>query len=303
MSSNVREILAKADTSVSDLLDGGKLNAEQSDKFYESVIEQAVLLGDVRTVQMPSDKYNIDKIAFGSRMWRAAPSSGTPLASEDRYRPTYDQVQLDVNEIIAEFRIPYDVLEDNIEKDQLQDTFMSMASRRTSADFEELLIQGNTSSDDPFLALSDGALALAGNPYDGSSLSAIDKEVFKAAMDNMPAKYFRNLNDMKFYMSPHNTVEYRYSLAGRGTDLGDESYVNRPGLSAFGVPVASADFMPGANILFTFPQNLILGIHRDIMIETERDIRNRELVVVMTSRIDVKMEEPEAAVNVSNLSW
>jgi hypothetical protein len=37
------------------------------------------------------------------------------------------------------------------------------------------------------------------------------------------------------------------------------------------------------------------------MIETDRDIRTRELIVVMTARLDVKMEEPDAAVVVTGL--
>jgi len=301
MSTDVRKIIEKADVEVNDLLDGGKLNPTQSDEFYRMVIDQPTLLNEIRTVQMPSDKYNIDKVGFGSRMWRSAPSEGTALKAEDRYRPTFDQIQLDAKYIMSELRVPYQVLEDNIEKGTLQQTFMQMAAARTSADWEELLILGDTSSNDPYLSLFDGALQLPDHEYDGSGLTAIDKTLFKAALQSMPSKYLRDLAAMSMYLSHYNTIEYRDQLADRGTDMGDVNYRGRPSLYGFGVPIKASAFMPNSKMLFTHPGNLIMGIHRDVMIETDRDIRTRELIVVMTARLDVKMEEPDAAVVVTGL--
>jgi hypothetical protein len=300
--SDARTIIEKADVAVSDLLDGGKLNPTQSDEFYRMVMDQPTILNEIRTVQMPSDKYNIDKIGFGSRMWRAAPSSGTALASEDRYRPAFDQIQLDVKEILSEFHIPDDVLEDSIEKGTLQQTFMQMAAKRTSVDLQELLVLGDTSSNDPFLALVDGALQLPDHTLDGSSLSAIDKELWKNTQQAMPSKYLTELEAMGFYLSPNNVINYRYTLAGQNADVGYNYYTGRPELNGFGVPVKQVSHMPDTKMLFTYPENIIMGIHRDVRIETDRDIRRRALIVVMTARIDVKMEEPNAAVVVNGLN-
>jgi hypothetical protein len=299
---NVREIIEKADVELNDLLDGGKLNPTQSDQFYQGVIDQPTLLNEIRTVQMPSDKYNIDKVNFGSRMWRAAPSEGTTLKAEDRYRPTFDQIQLDVKYIMSEMHIPYTVLEDSIEQGRLMDTFMAMATRRTSIDMEELVVRGDTSSNDPYLALVDGVLQLPDHTYDGSGLTAIDKSLWKAAMQTMPQKYLSRIGDMRFYISKYNEIEYRDALATTSADMGYTYTTERPTLTGFGVPLRACANMPDTHVLFTFPENIILGIHRDVTIETERDIRNRQLVVVMTSRVDVKMEEPDAAVVINSLS-
>ncbi len=299
---NVKEIIEKADVAVSDLTsDGGKLNPTQSDEFYRGVISEPTILNEIRTVQMPSDKYNIDKVNFGSRMWRAAPSAGTTLPADDRYRPTFDQLQLDVNEIMCELQIPYDVLEDNIERGTLQQTFMQMAQRRTAIDLEEFVINADTSSSDAFLALTDGALQLPDHTYDGSAITAIDKTVWKAAMQTMPEKYLGRLADMRFYMSKHNEIEYRDALSQVTADQGYTYYTERPSLYGWGVPVRACANMPSDTILFTFPENIILGLHRDVTIETEKDIRRRMLVVVMTCRIDTLMEEPDAAVKITNL--
>ena len=78
-----RRIIEKADLAVGQMVtDGGYLNPEQSDSFYRKLIDEPTLISRVRTVQMNSPKMNIDTIGFGSRILRAAPSSGTALASD-----------------------------------------------------------------------------------------------------------------------------------------------------------------------------------------------------------------------------
>lgn len=298
-----RNIIEKADLAVSQMIsDGGYLNPEQSDNFYQKLIDQPTLLNRVRTVQMGRPKMNIDKIGFGSRILRAAPSSGTALRADERARPTFDQVQLETEEIIAEVHVPYDALEDNIEKENLQDTIMDLIAQRASLDLEELLITGNSGSDDSYLALFDGAIQLAGNVVDGSGLSAIDKTLFKTALQNMPTQYLRNLNVMEFMLSHNNVFEYRDQLADRATGKGDDFYLNRPTVYSFGVPIMPAALMPNDEMLFTFPKNLIFGVQRDIMIETDKDIRSRVLIIVLTMRPAINIEEESAAVRVNNIS-
>ena len=298
-----RTIIEKADLAVAQMIsDGGYLNAEQSDTFYRKLIDEPTLLGNVRTVQMRSPRMNIDTIGFGSRILRAAPSSGVSLPADQRVRPAFGQVNLETEEVIAEVRIPYDALEDSIERGNLKNTIMQMLTGRVSLDLEELLINGDTSSSDPYLALHDGALALAGHTYDGSALTAIDKDAFKAALQEMPTQYLRNLTAMNFLMSWHNVIEYRDTLATRSTGAGDDYYLNRPTVSAFGVPIVPAALMPNDEILFTYPQNLIFGVQRDIMIETDKDITSRVLIVVLTMRIAIQAEEANAIVKVNGIS-
>src|SRR6056297_2239715 len=298
-----RNIIEKADLAVSQMIsDGGYLNPEQSDNFYQKLIDQPTLINRVRSVQMGRPKMNIDKIGFGSRILRAAPSSGTALKADERARPTFDQVQLETEEVIAEVHVPYDALEDNIEKENLQDTIMDLIAQRASLDLEELLIPGATTSNDAYLALFDGAIQLAGNTVDGSGLSAIDKTLFKTALQNMPTQYLRNLNVMEFMLSHNNVFEYRDQLADRATGKGDDFYLNRPTVYSFGVPIMPAALMPNDEMLFTFPKNLIFGVQRAIQIETDKDIRSRELIIVLTMRPAINIEEDSAAVRINNIS-
>jgi len=59
--------------------------------------------------------------------------------------------------------------------------------------------------------------------------------------------------------------------------------------------------MPAANGLLTDPKNLIFGIQRQIHIETDKDIRSREYIIVLTARVDFQIEEEEAVVKYTNI--
>jgi hypothetical protein len=251
----------------------------------------------------------INKIGFASRILQVAPASGTALDAAKRSAPITDKVTLTTKEVIAEVHIPYDVLEDNIERGALEDTIMTLIAERASLDLEELLIMGDTfGGGDAYLRLMNGALALINGTTDGyivdytGSIPNISKEVFKAGLKAMPNKYMRNRAAMMFYVSPSAEIEWLDSLANRETVLGDNKVVTFVPTPAYGVPVKSAALMPDDTYLFTFPKNIIVGIQRQIMIETDRDIRSRVLIVVLTMRLAMEFEEVDAAVKCIGLN-
>jgi HK97 family phage major capsid protein len=297
---NQRQIVEKAMITVSDLVDnGGYLNPEQSDRFLRDVRNAPTLLNDVRFVKMNAPKRVIENIGFGSRILKEAPASGTALGSADRSAPTTGKITLTTDEVIAEVNIPYDVLEDNIERGHLEDSIMSMIAERVSLDLEELLVLGDTSSEDAYLALFDGALQMATShtvSIAGDS-SAMGKNVFKQAILEMPTKYLRNRPAMRFYLSPDNETEYRDITADRQTGYGDSTLRGNDPMMVFGVNVIPAVHVPDTKMIFVDPTNLIMGIQRDIMIETDRIIRERVIVVVVTLRIAIAVET-EAALTV-----
>ena len=300
-----RSIVEKADIAVSNLVSsGGYLNSEQANAFIRMIIDQPTMINQCRTVRMNAPKRKIEKIGFGSRILHAAPASGTALAPSRRSRPDLGMIELETEEIIAEVWLPYDVLEDNIERGGLESTIMSMIAERTALDLEEMLFLGDTTSSDNYLALCDGAIALTptGRTVDGSGISAVDKDLFKTAMQSMPTKYLRNRSAMKYFVSHHVEMEYRDSIASRATSLGDEKISKFTPMFAYGTPVEAAAMMPDNKLLLTHPKNLIWGIQRQIMIETDKDIRRRVLIIVLTLRCDIKMEEPQASVVVENFT-
>jgi len=305
MKASHRSIVEKADLAVSDLTtDGGYLNPIQANTFIRMLIDQPTLIKDIRVVPMNSPTMEINKIGFTSRILKAAPTSGTALVANDRSKPTTDQVTLTTKEVIAEVHIPYDVLEDNIERGTLEDTIMTLITERASLDLEELLISGNTSSADTYLALINGILIqTASHLVDYKSSPAdITKAVFKAGIKAMPNKYMRNRAAMAFYVSPDVETEYADSLADRETMLGDDKVTKLTPNYAYGVPVRACALMPNDKYIFTYPKNMIMGIQRQIMIETDRDIRARVLIVVLTMRLDFVYEEEDASVKCMGLN-
>lgn len=297
-----RDIVEKADLAVSNLVaDGGYLNPEQANKFIDIVIDQPTLLNKVRTVRMNAPKRRIEKIGFENRILNAAPASGSYLAADSRAKPDLGMIELDTKEILAEVWIPYDVLEDNIEHENLEDTIMRHIAQRTALDLEELLITGDTGSGDDYLALLDGALLMSGNALvDGTGLG-YSSDLWKAIISAMPTKYLRNINLMSYFASHNTEHEYRAALAARATGLGDALITGRQPVYGYGVKLETCALMPNGNVLFTYPNNLVWGIQRDIMIETDRDIRARVLQIVLTMRSDFKAETSDAIIVAENV--
>lgn len=253
---------------------------------------------------MNSPKLEINKIGFGTRILKAAPASGTALTAANRSEPTTSKVTLDTDEVIAEVHIPYDVLEDNIERGNLEDTIMFQIAERVALDLEELLILGDTTSADTYLALKDGILKQATShvvDFSGIPTQPINKAIWKAANKAMPNKYIRNRDALRHYVSPDVETEYVDTLADRATNLGDDKTQFWNPNRGFGVPIRSAALMPDDKTIMTFPKNIIWGVQRKIMIESDRDIRSRVIIIVVTLRIDVKFEEEDSVVKVTGL--
>lgn len=75
---------------------------------------------------------------------------GKALDAKDRVVPATSTVQLNAKEVIAEIHMTYDSIENNIEKDGIQQTIMQMLAERAAVDIEELIVNGDTTSADPF---------------------------------------------------------------------------------------------------------------------------------------------------------
>lgn len=296
-----RDIVNKADMTLAQLqASGGYLSPEQANRFIQLMLDEPTILNGARVVRMSGPVRKIDKIGFGSRILNVAPASGSYLESSKRVRPDLGQVTLTTKEFIAEVFLPYDVLEDNIERGNLEDTIMAMIAKRAVVDLEELLVKGDTSSTDEYLASMDGLLKQIVTNV-ATTTGAMSKAQLKKALKVLPAKYLRPRNAFRFYVSHSNETDFRDEVVDRDTALGDSALMTYPALSAYGIPVVPAASMPDSKIVLTHPQNVIFGIQRDIMIESDKDIRARGFIIVVTMRVDFKLEEETAAALVSGV--
>jgi len=300
---NFREVLNKAQLTVADLVtNGGYLTAEQNNRFIRDIQNTPTIVNQMRVVPMNNPTMELNKIGFSERILRAAPASGA-LSAADRAKPTTGKVELMTKAVRAGVRLPYDVLEDNIERGSLETTIMQLITERAALDIEELVLLGDTSSDDSYLALLDGILKQANQHIVDytSAPAAMTKTVFKDMVKAMPNKYLRNRREFRFYISPDAETEYVDSIADRQTLLGDTKINTWTPNSPYGIPMESAALMPNAKGILTHPKNMILGIQRNIMIETDKDIEAQELIIVVSMRLDAKFEEIDAVVKVDGL--
>lgn len=306
-----KNIIEKADMTLADLAAGGLLNPEQTDQFIRDLQVQPTLLAQSRVVPMSSPQKNIDKIGFGQRILKPA-VSGTPLDAADRSKPATGQVQLNTTEVIAEVRLPYDVIEDNIEQanrnlgtDQannsgapvsgsFKDTIMAMITERVALDLEELALLGDTASGDAYLALLDGFLVQATSHVVDNNGNGCNKDLFKAGLKSLPKQFHRNLPALKNFVSIANEIDYRDTIADRQTQLGDAQIEGFRGAYAYGVPIEKTALMPEEEGLLTIPKNMIMGIQRKVSLEVDKDISSRVFIIVVTARIDFKLEEEDA---------
>lgn len=322
MSTNA-ELLRKADLAIADLQsNGGLLQPEDSTRFIRTLIKRATLLPEIRVVGMTAPKRKINKIKFGSRILRKAVSA-TALTQAQRSKPTTDLVELDTKEQIAEVRLPYDALEDNIERASaanneasnsgpggLRQTIIDLIAERASADMEELALKADTTytnggdqDDEDFLSQMDGFLKEVntnGHGVDNSN-AAVSKAMFRNGMKEMPDQYLRNKAQMRHYVSVNTEIDYRDTLADRGTGLGDSMTTGSAPAMAYGVPVRPIEQMDDADGIFCNPKNLIMGIQRQVSMEFDKDITSRVYIIVLTARVDFKVEESDATVRYSNI--
>lgn len=304
MTLNNKTIIEKADVTLATLASGGLMNPEQADTFLRMVQSAPTILKDSRFVQMASDTRKIEKIGFGSRILRPG-VEGKVLADADRSAPSTSTITLNAKEVIAEVHITYDTLENNIEGDNLQNTIMQMLAERAALDIEELIVNGDKTSADPYLALLDGLRKQAKSHVVDHAAGAFSKDVFKKAYKAVPAKYLRSPKDWKFYASHGLEVEWKDQVAARQTNLGDFSL--QGGLaSAYGVPVDGIAMLQPytdttntvSDILLTHPKNIVVGMSRNIRIEVDKDIRARKFIIVLTAKVDTKFEEEDAVAKV-----
>jgi len=308
---NNQELIQKADLALGDLATAGKLNDEQTDRFIRKLMDTPTMLQNCRTVTMNSPQRKINKIGFGSRMLRAG-TQGVALTEAQRYKADLSQIIMNTDEVIAEINLPYDVLEDNIERagtdaalqggpGGLHQTLVDMMAERAAVDLEELGLLGDSASADPYLALTNGWLKLAQSNIVNASAASISKDILKAGVKAMPDKYLRNRAQMIQYMSVDNETELRDLYSNRNTALGDSMLVGVQDIYMHGSKVRGASRMPTASGLYCDPLNLLFGIWRNIQIEYDKDIRARTFVIVLTARVGFQIEETDAVVHYQNI--
>lgn len=298
---------------------GGLLNIEQANAFIRMIVDQPTLLNEIRTVTMGGPQMRLNKIVMTDRLLHKPTGSITPLASTDYAAPTTSYIDLQTQELVAEVRIPYDVLEDNIEKERFEQTVMELVSQKVSLELEELLLTGDTAhhvrhdsepESDTHWSVTDMRLAQNGilklaDAYTETYATppTIDELVFATSIEALPPKYQRNKSAMRIYTSHQLEFDYAKYLGQRMTGLGDIrlTATYNDALQVYGTTIRPCALMPAGTTLFCDPKNLIMGIQRKIQIETDKDISARVIIIVLTLRIAIQIEDKYGVVKATGI--
>ncbi len=312
-----RSILQKADLSLNDLLtDGGLLVPEQAQRFLRILIRKSVIMGMSTVEPMRSPEKQINKIRFAQRILRAG-QPGVALSQAQRSKPDLSQTVLNSKLFKAEVRLNNEVLEDSIERGNLRNTVMQLMTQAVSRDMEDQLINGDVASPDPFFASFDGILKQATSNIVNAGGVKLNKAILRDLQKVMPTEFLVNKLDMRYLTSVDADIDYRDTLADRMTPGGDRALgamANTEAVVGYtGVPVVPVPLFPGdrtdipappgnTDVIFCDPKNIHVGVHREIRLETDKDISAGEVILVITLRFDVKYAEELAVSKAINVA-
>lgn len=304
---NNRTLLQKADLQLSDLLtDGGALVPAQAKKFIRLLIKESAILPIATVKPMRSKKQLVEKVRFASRILRAG-SEGVALSSADRSKPDTSKVELDSKLFRAQVDLTTEVLEDNIEQGSFRQTIMELMGEAISRDMDEIVVNGDVTSPDTFLAQFDGMLASATSNVVGGGGNALASDDLKAAIKAMPTEFIRNKRQLRFMTSIDAETDYRDTLSQRDTVAGDRFLQEDTPIMYSGIPVMDVPLFPEdlgggsneTNVILTDPKNILVGVWRKITIETDKDIERGVMKIVANLRFDFKYVEETATVKVT----
>lgn len=295
-------IIKKADLLAADLkASGGTLLPEQQRRFLRKVVEEPTLLNLIRTETMQSDTLIISKIGLGEQfLYPAVPN--TRLAVDKRTSPDTSKMEFPSVEVQGELLIPYEALEDNIEGDNFVQTVLDLAAQRASIDLERLLIQGDTASSDPFLALQDGVLKRITTHVVDANGFELSVPVTQAMLLALPHRYRQNRASLRWIVAPDDQERLIAKIAGRQTILGDGMLTGDAPLKLSKIISEQAAYMPDGFAVLGNPKGIFMGIRRRFTLESERLISERQIKFVLTARVAIGMEVEEAMVKCHGIS-
>lgn len=308
------ELLQKATLTTADFGGTGEapLSIEQVDRFIVLLANPQTMLPDVRRVTSRAAKWQEPVLDFSARIMHAGVEA-TRLADASRAKPATNVIEISTVLLRGEVPVSDEAFEDTIASASFSDSLMVGIADRVGADVEDLLINGDSTSSDPYYVLDDGWLRIVrttgGNLIDATSIGQDYQAIFRQMMNAMPYRFLRNIEtDGRFYVPKRLEVLYRDVLAQRGTPLGDlmltaGGEVRYQGIPIKGVPnMAQTTGTPNtSSILLTNRNNLYYGVRRAITMEQFRDPREGATSFVVTTRIDAAVAIPGACVLSSNV--
>ena len=309
---------------------GGLLNPEQSARFLDYMFDATVIGKVACTVRMKSDTTEIDRMGVGEKLMKLATEGDNTNSANAAV--TFSKISLTTKKLRLDWELSTESLEDNIEGADLEDHIARLMATQAGNDIEDVVLNGNTSlSSDQLYKAFDGVVKKAkadAHVVDAGGAN-ISRAVFNSALKALPRKYKQRRTDLRFLAGSNLIQDYLYSTSqniqnvnpqdiASGIIRGEVAPVSGPAgyvaPYAFGIPIVEVPLLSETqdgsysaasgshgDVHLTFPNNVVIGIKRDVTVYRFFWPKKDSIEYTMYTRVGVQIEQADAWVVVKNV--
>ena len=308
---------------------GGLLNPEQSARFLDYIFDATVIGKVARTVRMKADTTEIDRMSVGEKLMKLATEADDTAANN---AVTFSKISLTTKKLRMDWELSTESLEDNIEGADLEDHIARLMATQAGNDIEDVVLNGDTAlTSDNLYKSFNGVVKKAktsGRVVDAAG-AAVSRAVFNSALKAMPRKYKQRRGDLRFLagsnliqdflfansIGTNNTIPQDIAssvIRGAVAPLGGPAGYVAP--FAFGIPIIEVPLLnetqtgdysaatgSHGDIHLSFPNNVVIGIKRDVTVYRFFWPRKDSVEYTMYTRVGVQIEQADAWVVVKNV--
>lgn len=308
--------IRKAELFVSDFSsNSGYLTVEQFKEFIRIPILKSVLLPMVRLQEMANPTMEVSKItAMGQVLHGAA--SGQALTLAQRSKPTVlPKVTLTSHLLRGAVPVFDEVLEDNIEREALNNTIRDLIGAGIARDLENLLLNGDTTSSNDLLNVTNGVIKSISSNLVAAGGVYLTKSTLRDVDLTLPDAFRTDTTTMRMLTSHKGAIWYRDSISSRVGEVGDKAlmvgdkdpqstYATYNGTPVLPIPLIPSTLGVGSNetvVLYLNPKIIIWGVQRNVKIEQQRDAGSGATIFHVSMRVDVELEHEPMTVKATGV--
>ena len=300
------------------------LNEEQFAQFMRAATINQTILADASFRRMNSMSQVVSSTKVTGRVLQTGYKSNGD--TQNQLTPAtigFGKAELNATKLKALTSILDDDKEDNIEREQFEQTLLTMMGEAVGVDLEAVAVFGDTtyvdgsSNKDPLFSTLDGWLksattTLKSDGAKGSGTKDFDLSdgitaMFDKMLYSMPAAYRQAnlMKDLVFYVPYEVQEAYREFLIDRETGLGDSSLLNATELQYKGIPVKYAPVLDAADgrtvhgnvaSILTVPEFLWYGVYKDLSVEPKRIVEDEETEYYYRIRCDASVQWADSVI-------
>lgn len=302
------------------------LNEEQFAQFMRAATINQTILNDASFRRMNSTSQVVSSTKVTNRVLQTGYKTvNNEQVTQNQLTPAtlgFGKAELVATKLKALTSILDDDKEDNIEREQFEQTLLTMMGEAVGIDLEAVCVFGDTTytssgNKDPLFSTIDGWLTsatttLKSDGAKGSGTKDFDLSdgitaMFDKMLYSMPAAYRQSnlMKDLVFYVPFEVQEAYREFLIDRETGLGDSSLLNATELQYKGIPVKYAPVLDAADgrtvhgnvaSILTVPEFLWYGVYKDLSVEPKRIVENEETEYYYRIRCDASVQWADSVI-------